>query len=349
MVISFSTKVSTVTREKIIPKVYDTILDGNVALLRTMGNSKMWRTGYRLDVPIKYQKSTTGGLVGLGGTLDTSRNDTRVKMQFSPARRHKPVVLDDIEIALNKGDERVLDLVATELNSLAMDLADELGTDFYTATGTGNEFDSILNASDDSTNFSTYGSLSRTTYSSLNGYLATSIGTLAISDLANLSSNTKIGSSAPTLFLADTTSWTAYEGLLTPTVRAGYQATGFPQVTRTGMISSRQALGGEIGFSSLYFRGTPVVEDEKCTSGYMFAVNENYFAFYGVDIPDYERINISDRQIDGPQSVPMSRGFQYTGFLSSTQQPAKIGHIYVIGNFISTNPRMQGNLQGITG
>jgi hypothetical protein len=347
---TFTDTVKTITREQIVPKVFDTVLNGNVGLLRLLGNARAWGSGYRLDVPIKFQKSTVGGLVGLGGTLDTSRSNTRVKMQFEPKRRHKPVVVDDIEVQLNKGDEQVLMLLATEMDSVAMDLLNEAGTDFYEGTGgSGDQFDSILNSSDDSTNFATYGSLARSTYTTIKGYLATSIGTLALSDLSTFHSNIKIGAAKPSLILADTISWTAYEGLLQPTVRAGYEANGFPQVTRTGEVPSQRALQGELGFDAIWYRGTPVVEDEKVTSGYMFGLNERQFQFHGIDIDEYEKVNISDANIDGPQSFPVPRGFNWTGLLRSQSQPAEVGHLYIIGNFVSKDPRRTGNLQGITG
>lgn len=346
---NFSATVTSVTREAIVPKVYDTLLKGNVGLLRLLGNARPWRSGFRYDVPIRYTRANTGGLVGIGGTLDTSRADTRTKMQFNPKRRHKPVVIDDVEKQLNKGDEQVLELLATEMETLASELLDEAGNDFYTGTGSGENFDSILNASDDSTSFSTYGSLARATYTTIKGYLATSIGVLATSDMATAYNAVKVGQDKPSVILADVTSWTAYEGLLQPTVRAGYEANGFPQVTRTGVIASQRALGGDIGFDSIYYRGTPLVEDEKCTSGYQFYLNEKYFYFAGVDLDDYEKINLTGDKVDGPQNIPVPRGFNWSGLLRGTQQPAEVGHLYIIGNYIAYDPRRAGNLQGITG
>lgn len=344
----FTDTMKTLTREGIVPKVYDTILSGNVGILRTMGNAKSWGSGYRKDIIFKYQKSTVGGLVGLGGTLDTDRSNTRSKMQFNPKRRHVPVAIDDIEVELNKGDEQVLMLLATEMDSLSQDLLDTVGTDLYEGNGTGDEFDSLKNAADDSTNYATYGSKARATYSSLNGYLVTGVGTLALADMSTAWNSTKVGAKKPSLCLADTTSWTAYEGLLQPTIQAGYSANGFPQVTRTGQMPSRKALGGELGFDSVYYRGTPIVEDEKCPSGEMKVLNEDYFHFYGIDIAKYEKINIKGK-IDGPQDAPVPRGFNWSGLMRSATQPAEVGHIYVIGNWISEDPRRLGSMEGITG
>lgn len=348
----FSSTVTTVTREAIVPKVSDTVLTGNVGLMRVVGNAKTWRSGYRMDIPVKYQKSTAGGIVEIGGTLDTSRRETRIKLQFEPQRIHKPVVVDDIEIAVNEGDERVLDLIATEMDSISQDLIDDLGGYFYTGTGaTGASFDSILNAADDASNFGTYGAQARATYTTLNGYYVASVGAIAISDLATAHNSTKVGSQSPTLILTTPSIWTGYEALLQPTVRAGYQTGGYPQVTRTGQVPSQQALRGDIGFDALWFRGVPMVQDEKCTSQKMFFITEPYFNFYGINLPSksgYAKFNTSDQNVDGPQAMPIPRGFNWSDMLRPTDQPAQVGHLYYIGNFISNDPRRQGHLTGIT-
>jgi hypothetical protein len=344
----FPETVTTVTREMIVPKVSDTVLEGNVGLLRTLGNSESWRSGYEIDIPVKYQKSTSGGIVPVGGNLDTSRTSTRVKMAFQPQRIHKPIVIDDIEIAVNKGDERVLELLAVEMDSIAQDLTDDLGSYLYTGTGaSGLSFDSLLNAGDDATNFGTYGSLSRTTYTTLKGYYAATIGALALSDLATAVNHTTFGSDKPTLMLTTQSIWSGYEALLQPTVKAGYQATGFPQVTRTGQVSSRAALGGDIGFDTLFYRGIPVVQDQKCTAQKLFTLSERHFKFFGMDL-GYEKFNTGEKNVDGPQALPIPKGFNYSGLIRGVDMPAQVGHLYYVGNFISDNPRFIGQMTGIT-
>ncbi len=347
----FSDAVKTVTRETIVPMVSDTILEGNVFTLRTLGNARAWRSGYRYDIPIKYKKSTEGGIVGLGGTLDTDRQETRIKMQFQPQRIHKPVVVDDIELAVNQGDERVLELLAVEMDSIAQDLLDDVGTYLYTGTAaTGNSFDSILNAADDSTNFGTYGAQARGTYASIKGYYAASIGALAIADLSTGYDAVEIGGVGPSLIVSTPTSWSAYEALLQPTVRAGYQTSGFPQVTRTGTVSGTNTLsGGDIGFNALWYRGTPFVKDEKCTAQKLFMLREKNFFWAGLDLPGYEKFNTSEKNIEGPQALPIPKGFNWSGMIRSPNQPAEVGHMYLVGNWMSDDPRRCGQLTGITG
>ena len=344
----FSDAVKTTTREAIIPTVFDSVLKGNIGLLRTLGNAKPWQSGFRLDVIVKFAKSTQSKIVGVGGTYNTSRDNTRVKMQFEPQRVSIPIVLDDIETTLNEGDRQIVSLLATEFDSVAQDLTDELGSYFYTGTGaSGSSFDSILNAADDATGFATYGTLARSTYTTLKGDYTGSVGALALSDLATSHSNISFSGSEPTIGLTTKTLWNAYETLLQPTVRAGYATSGFPQVTRTGVIAGRAALGGEIGFSSLYFRGMPLVADDKCTSGKIFLINENFFGFRGINLKGYETANIKG-DVEGPQDVPVPRGFNWSGMMRPTDMPAEVGHISYVGNFIATDPRRQSQLTAVT-
>lgn len=347
----FTDQVQSVTREKVIPKVYDITLTGNVGALIFFGNAKPWSSGFRMDVPLKFAKSTEGGVVGIADVLSTERQTNRVKMQFQPRAITKPVVIADFEESLNQGDERVLDLIATETESMSHDLADDFADEFFTGTGSGDRWDSVDNAADDATNYATYGTLARATYAGLNGYYAASIGALALADFSAAYNDVQVGAEKPSHIITTPAVWTAYEGLLQPTVRAGYQINGYPQVTRTGVVPSQQALRGDIGFSAIWYRGTPVISDEKCTTQRAYFVNDRNFAFYGIKLRGYETVSFKTSNVDSPglNEVPNGLGFNWTGFRKPTNQLAQVGHLVLGGNFISTNPRLTGQLRGITG
>lgn len=92
-----------------------------------------------------------------------------------------------------------------------------------------------------------------------------------------------------------------------------------------------------------------MVADEKCTSEKLFMLNEKYFYFVGIDLPDYQKFNTSENNVDGPQAIPIPRGFNWSGMLRSTTQPAEVGHLYYVGNWVSPDPRRCGQMTGITG
>lgn len=350
----FSEAVTTTTRNYIVPKVYDTISKGSPTLMKVLQNAKPWKTGTAYDFPIKYQDSTNGGNVGLADKLDTDRQNVRTTASFNPKMATKPIVVADIEMTLNQGDERVLDLLETEFDSQAQSLMELMAQNLFTGTGTGNAWDSIANAADDGTNYSTYGSLSRTTYSSLAGYYLASTGALTLAKMATAYDAVEIGTDKPDMIVTTKTLWSAYEALLTPTVRAGYVQNGYPRMNAFGMVSGKDGLAGEQGFETLFFRGTPVVKDEHCPSGKMFFINTNHFGMKGINLQGKNIRNVNfKKNSDGvpagvPGRVPSTLGFNFRDMMSPVDQLAEVGHLVYAGNFISTNPRLQGQMTGVT-
>ena len=98
-----------------------------------------------------------------------------------------------------------------------------------------------------------------------------------------------------------------------------------------------------MGFNALFFRGVPIVADDKCTSGKMWGINERHIAWYGLKSASkkYSPIQIGgNKQIDGVYSdVPSKNmGFNFSGLIDSINQYAEVGHIILLGNLISFNP-----------
>lgn len=350
----FSEAVTSVTRSYIVPKVFDTVSKGTPVLMKLLQNAKSWRTGTRYDVIIKYQDSTNGGNTGIADRLDTDRQNTRTTMNFEPKMAYKPVVVADIELTLNQGDERVVDLLEAEFDSQAQSLVTLMGQNLYTGTGSGNNWDSLYNAADDSTNFSTYGGLSRSTYTSIRGYYLASAGALTLAKMATAYDAVTVGTDTPDIIATTKTLWSTYESLLTPTVRAGYTQNGYPRMNAFGMTNRTEGLAGNQGFDVLFFRGTPVVKDEQIPSGKMFLINSEYFGFKGITLKSQNIKTVNFKKMnDGvptgvPGRIPSTLGFNFRDLMSPVDQLAEVGHLIYAGNFISENPRLQGQMVGLT-
>jgi len=202
------------------------------------------------------------------------------------------------------------------------------------------------------TNFSTYGTLSRTTYTTLKGYYLASAGSLTLAKMATAYDSVAIGNDSPDIIATTKSLWSTYESLLQPTVRAGYTQNGYPRMNAFGMVSGTQGMAGQAGFDVLFFRGTPVVKDEQVPSGKMFFINTNYFGFKGINISGLKQVNFK-KSNDGvplgvPGRVPSTRGFNFRDMMSPVDQLAEVGHLIYAGNFISENPRLQGQMVGLT-
>jgi hypothetical protein len=351
----FSSAVTTVTRTYIMPKVYDTVTKGSPGLMVFLQNAQAWRTGTKYEVIFQYTDTTNGGNTGIADRLDTDRQNTRVLGNFEAKQAYKPVVIANIEQVLNQGEERVLDLMATEFDTQGKSLMNLMAQNLYTGTGSGNNWDSLVNAADDGSNYPTYAGLSRTTYPSLDGYYLAGAGALTLAKLATAYDAVEIGVDKPDMILTTKSIWSTYESLLTPTVRAGYTTSGYPQMNAFGMVSGASALQGNQGFGVLFFRGTPVIKDEQIPSGKLFLVNSNYFGFKGIDlsgVDEVETLNFKNTSNGTPKGVPgrvpSTRGFNFRIMKQPVDQLAQVGYLIYAGNFCSTNPRLQGQMVGVS-
>lgn len=353
---TFGNRVTTITQNTILPKVFDTILGDNWITFRVVSNGLKW-SGHTLDRPLKVTKSTLGGSFSGLDTHSTATSDTRVLMSYDPRGYEMPISIPGMEKAVNRTEAEVINLVRVETESAQEDALDSIGTMLY-ADGTGNSnkdflgWDALI---DDSTSVVTIGNLSRTTYPTLKGTRTASGGTLDLDKCATLISAVSAGSAArqrPTVLVSDETVWDLYESLLTPTQRANYETNGLPMMTRQSKAPVRAAeLKGAAGYVALTYRGIPWLADEKSSVQTLWAANENYIQWYGLRDPDLQEINLGTADIEGVYSEVPSKntGFQWTGFMRPINQYGEVAHIYLLGNQVSFNPKRHGRLTGITG
>lgn len=352
---TFTARVTSITQNKILPKVVDTILSDNFLAFRIMSNAKRWN-GVTLDKPIKYVKSTLGGSFSGLDTHSTATVETRVLMSYDVRAYEMPIAIAGLDQAVNRTEAQVLNLVKVETESAQEDALDDIGDMLY-ADGTGNSSKDFLGLdalADDGTVAPTIGGLSRTTYPTLVGPHTSSGGLMDLDKIATLSSAVSAGGAArqrPTFFVSNETVWDLYESLLNPAVLASYQTAGMPMVTRTSRAPMRAAeLHGAAGYVSLTWRGIPWVADEKSTSQTLWAINENYLEWYGLNDPELTPITLGSADIDSPyDEIPSKNvGFQWTGFMRPINQHGKVAHIYLFGNEVSFNPKRLGRLDNIT-
>lgn len=352
---TFSTAVTTVTRTLIPKRVYDTVTLGSPGLQTFLRTAKEWTTGTKYEPIIKYQDTTNGGNTGIANQLDSNRQNVRVNMSFEIKMAYKPVVLANIEQKVNEGDERIISLLEAEFDSQAQSLMNLQAQNLYSGNGTGDEWDSLYNAATDSTVFSTYGSLSRSTYTSINGYYLASTGALTLAKLATGYDAVTIGMDEPDFMLTTKALWTSYESLLTPTLRSSYEGFSFPNYDQYGMVTQKSRdMGATQGFRTVTFRGTPVARDEQIPSGRLIYTNTRYFSMRGIDMTgtdNFQTLNFKKLNKEGvpmavPGNVPSAKGFNFRVLMSPVDQLSQVGYLLYAGNFVSENPRLLGTLAG---
>lgn len=350
----FNTAVTTTTREYIVPKVYDQVTTGTPGLMIFLQKQvlKQWTTGTSYKFAIKYQDTTNGGNMGIADKLDTDRQNVRVQANFNLKATNKPVVVAIAETTVNMGDEQIVDLLDTEFDSQAQGIMNNMAQNLYTGNGSGNDWDSLNNAASDSTLFATYGDLSRTTYSVFSGYYLASAGALTLAKLATADDAVTIGVDSPDLAFTTKAIWSTYESLLTPSVRANFSTAGYPKMNAWGGVPSTPGQGAQQGFVYLTFRGTPIAKDEQVPSGKFYLVNSKGFGFVGFNYQDENIITANFKETSDavpsgvPGNVKSTRGFQFRKMMSPVDQLTKVGYLIYAGNFLATEPRLQGQLAG---
>ncbi len=341
---AFSNPVDTLTLEKIVPQVVDTVLRGNVFTAKMLSKTKKFQAATQ-DFPIKYQVGTSvQSFLGMD-TLPTSFTDTRVLMKYNPRFVAANVALAGTDILANNTAQKVLDLTEIEMISRAQDLADGIGTMLW-SDGTGNSNKDFLGLGalvDNGNNVATIGGLSRSTYTTLQSTV-TAASTLALSTMRTLwNAIADAGGVYPTRAYTDYASWSLYEQLLQPQEKI---------MKEVGFVDNYKLVEGA---QDLVYAGMAVTPDRKATSGQMVFINEQFMDFYALDtdlsaFDNAQKVNVASKLFAGNSYNQTSNlGFYWTGFIKSINQIAFNSFILCCGNLVTANPRRHGKLTGITG
>lgn len=357
---TFSERVLSLTQDKLVPKVVDNIINSSCLPARLMGNAKAW-SGESLKRAIKITTSGLGGSFSGLDTFSTSTTETTLRMSYDIRAYEQPVVIPGIERSVNAvAETQVVDLVKFKLEEAQIEAADKIATMIYgDGTGNGNkDFLGLAALVDDATTIDSIGGQSRTTYPVLKATRTASGGTLTLLKMATMFSAISAGSTpgqSPTLLVSNETVWDLFEQLLTPTVRENYSMQGYPVVLRTGGLTKPgQGLVGQAGFNAISYRGVPFVKDEKCTAQTIWFLNENTIEWYGLKsaVEGYTPVSLGSSTMDTVYNeAPMSEfnGFNWSGLHMPTNQFGEVGHLVVLGNLVTWQPRRNGRLTGITG
>ncbi len=339
MASSFGNRILTTTQDELLPRVVDTILNSNVFATRMLSAAKKWK-GEQLKRAIKVSKNVTGTSFTGFDTFSTSATDNRQRLIFDPKFYQITVALPLTELSVNDVQaSKVIDLMSVEMQSAAQDMADDIGTLFY-GDGTGNSSKDPQGLGiivDDGTDTSTYGELTRSSFTTINATVTASGGTLSLAKMNTLYNAVRSGSQKPTVGFCDETVWGLYEQLLQPQER----------INKTSGTS--KGLRAETGFVGLDYKGFPILADEKATPQTLFFLNEDWVEWYALPVAMTEPVKFKTVIEGNDYGQPMGLGFSWSGWIKPSNSATVVGHIYLGGNLISWNSKRHGKLTGITG
>lgn len=334
----YGQRIQTTVQTSYLPFVVDTVLNSNVLFQRIVRAGKKW-DGRTKRVPVKVSKNTTGTSFRGFDTFSVAATDNRQFMEFTPSFYQITCALPGDELSVADTENKVLDLMKLTIQSDTEDMADDLGTIFY-ADGTGNSSKDPLGLAalvDDGSSVATIGGLSRSTYTTLQGTVTASGGTMTLAQWDALWIAVTSGAQKPTAFYTTEAIFNFYGQLLRPQERINKD------------VGTIKGLSGGTGFTALTYNGKPVLMDEKCTSGVLFALNEDYLEWLALPYFDAKPIAYKSQIEGNDYDAPLGLGFSWSDWIKPANSASVVGHIYFGGQFITTNPKRQGKLTGITG
>jgi hypothetical protein len=336
--------ITTTTNQFLARAWVDQILKDNFFFGEILSNTETWN-GSQMLFPIKYQKGVATVAFNGFDVLPTTQQPVSVNMTFYPTFTATNVALAGSDLSVNKTPLQTLNLMKTMMKSRAQDGADDIGTFFQ---GSGSAFGGkapmgLTGIVDDGTVLSTYGGLSRATYSGLNATVTASAGTISLLKVRTLANTITDGNVAPDMAYTDYTTWAYFEQLLQPFQRNTY--TDFKKM---------DAGTGYKGGVGLLWDGLTIYRDKKCTTGYFYLLNLNFLSFYGLNWWEGEAVGLQDKQIEGniyaytnPSSA--AKAFTWTNWIRAYNQGAVNGFMIMGGQLICRAPLRNGVLTGITG
>ena len=331
--------ITTTTNQYLAPSWVDQVLRDNFFFGKILEKVERWN-GSQMLFPIKYQKGVPSVAFNGFDVLPIVQQPVSVNMTFYPTFVATNVALAGSDLSVNKTQMQTLNLMTTMMESRAQDAADDIGN-FFQQDGSaygGKAPMGLAGIVDNGTVLSSYGGLSRSTYSGLNATVTASGGTISLLKTRQLWNAISDGPVRPDTILTDYTTWAYFEQLLQP-----FQLNTYTQP------KSQQA---GAGYTAEYWDGMEIFRDKKVTTGYFYMLNTDFLKFYGLKWWEGTSVSPRAKVIEGnvyEDSMYAPSAFTWTGWIKAYNQGAINGFMIMGGQLICTDPFRNGVLTGITG
>lgn len=337
-----SINIQTTTNQYLAPAWVDQVLRDNFFFGEVLGNTQKW-DGSQMLFPIKYQKGVASVAFNGFDQLPTTQLPVSVNMTFYPTFVATNVALAGTDLSVNKTQLQKLNLMKTMMKSRAQDGADDIGN-FFQGDGTtfgGKAPSGLGNIVDDGSTASTYGGLSRATYTGLNATVTASGGTISLLKVRQLANSITDGRVAPTMAITDYTTWSYFEQLLQP-----FQRNTYSDFQNMDAGSGYRAKG-------LIWDGLTIYKDKKITTGLFYLLNLDFLKYYGLNWWEGEAVSLEDKNIKGNiymyNPANATKAFSWTNWVKAYNQGAVNGFMIMGGQLVCTDPFRNAKLTGIIG
>ncbi len=310
-----------------------------------------WK-GSQALVPIKYQKGVASVAFNGYDLLPITQQPTTVNMTFFPTFVATNVSLAGSDLSVNEaegnGDLQTLKLMKQQMISRAQDGSDDIGNFLQ---GDGSTFGGkapmgLAGIVDNGSDLTTYGGLSRATYSGLNATVTASGGTISLLKVRTLWNSIADGPVMPDMILTDYTTWGYFEALLTPFQRNTMDFKG----SGAGMGEKASVSG----YADMIWDGMEIKRDKKVTTGNFYMLNTNYLKWYSLKWWEGKRVSAFGKEtikanVYQNDFYANSDTFTWTEFIRAYNQGTVNGFMIVGGQLVCEAPMRQAVLTGVTG
>jgi hypothetical protein len=297
-------EISAITEKYFRPKLVDNIFKSNVLFARMRDKQEKLDGGERLMLPVAYATTTAAGAYVGAATLSTTPNDQITSAEFFWKQYYANITITGLDELKNSGDAAKVSFVKSKVQLAEKSMAYALGNAVYNLGTDSSELVGLRLAVSSSR---TYGGIDSSTYSWFDAQVDSTTTVLTIPAMESMFGLCTIGNVTPSLIITTQDQWDNYFSLLQPQQR---------------FMDSKTA---DAGWPNVTFRGKPVVVDNRCTSGYMFFLNEDYLKLY----------------------THSKRDFKMEPFIKPVNQDIATAKIYWAGILACDNPRMQGVMSGL--
>lgn len=265
--------------------------------------------GRTIVEPIVHAINTTVRSMGFYDTVDTSVQAGISAAEYSWSVVAGTIVLSEAEIRQNQGPSQVINLLEAKGDQLEQSFQEELSTELF-GDGTGNGGLDMLGLRAIILNSGTLGGIDGTANTYWRSAADTTSAALTLAQMRTVWRTASVGNQHPDFTITEGVLWDAYEALLQPNVR--YE----------------DELMANAGFTTLRWKGRPLVYDEQCPTGYMFFINSKYLKLR-------------------PHSS-MAKSFRAEPIQQPTDQLVRIAKVWWMAQLTTNNRRMHGFLSGKT-
>lgn len=359
-------QIITTTAQRVAPYVVDAVHGSSVLSARVLAMPKPWAMGQYEQNPIQIAESTTGGdFTGLGN-FDTSDVSTDVNLQWLTKGYYQNITIPIPLISLNNTEAGIISLTKRKMDVAKTAIMSQVCTRLY-GLGTGDAIEGLQLQTDVGTYSSSYGGQSRSTYGAyINGQVTPASGGVISFQTAaaqvDLCSAASTSGESTNLILTTKTVWGLIETIVEAKNRGNYDTSrGYLRVspyTPMGTAARPDQLPvGMIGFDAYYLRGIPVVKDDKCPTGLVYTLNENYMKFVSLNLLGLQSVKMQPQVYRGvyddtdgkdDQTPEQATAFQITDQRMPTNQLGNVQQIVIYGNFANFNPKRSGVITGVT-